>query len=94
MITSRLRNKEEIKEQMELAKYFTTKELVDVMVSSAEEKYCPEVKGNCKGHGCAMFVVDRPWTDPRYVEARCTFAGKRPICCFYGEPKDFDPEEF
>ena len=92
MITEKLRTKEEVKEQIEIAKYFTTKELVDYMVSCAEEKYCPEVKGNCKGHKCAMFVVDKPWTDPRYIEARCTFAGKRPLVCIDGETKDFDPE--
>ena len=94
MITDKVKTEASIKDDMELIKVFTTKEIVDAMVSLVEEKYCPAVKGNCKGHDCAMFVIDRPRNDPRYIEATCTFAGKRIVAWVYGEPKDFNPEEF
>lgn len=92
MITNKLATREHLKSDIELVKHFTTEELLDIIESSAQEKYCPHVKGNCKGHNCAMFVIDRPYADPRYIESRCTFAGTRALGWTYGEPKDFELE--
>ena len=89
MITDRTTPIEEFKFMDEINKTLTNKQIMDALVAQATGKYCPSVNGNCLGHGCAMFVVDRPRADARYLEARCTHAGKRPLAFHYGLPKDY-----
>lgn len=90
MITQKITPMEDIRIMADTAKLLTEKELYEIVERKAKEKFCPSIKANCMGHGCAMFVLDRPTLDHRYLEARCTHAGKRPLVFFYGESKDYE----
>ena len=93
MITQTITSKREFKFMDDVGKQLTQQELIDALVSESKAKYCPSVNGNCLGHKCAMFIVDRPCADQRYLEARCTHAGKRPLAFHYGLPKDYKEHE-
>ena len=85
--------KDEFESMKHVGEVLTNEKIIDGLVAQATDKYCPSVNGNCLGHKCTMFVVDRPRADRRYLEARCTHAGKRPLAFHYGLPKDFKDYE-
>ena len=93
MISEKLWTDEQYKNDLVLFSDWTTKEITSMMAAGVEAIYCPAVKGNCKGHGCTMFMIDRRRTDPRYIEALCTFAGTRTLMMIYAEPEDWNPED-
>lgn len=90
MIAPKAMTDAQVNEELATCKQFTSKELNSFIAAEAELKYCPSIKDKCLGHRCAMFVIDRPRTDWRFLEARCTYAGTRTIASIYGEPKDKD----
>lgn len=92
MITQRATPTDEISNMMKVCEKVTTKHQVVMLEEESKNKYCPVRNGNCIAHDCAMFVIDRPVADWRYIEARCTHAGKRPLSFMYGEPKDYTRE--
>lgn len=63
-------------------------EVCDALEEQAKMKYCPAVKGNCLGDGCAFFTVTRPCVDERIVKAICSYAGKRTIAEEHGTTTD------
>ncbi len=93
MISEKLWTDEMYKADMETFNDWTTKEITSMMAAGVEALYCPAVRDNCKGNGCAMFAIDRRRGDPRYIEALCTFAGTRTLMMIYAEPKDWNPED-
>lgn len=92
MITQRAMPNDEINIIRKTCEKVTTRHQIVMLEEEAKNKYCPARGGNCIAHDCAMFIIDRPVADWRYIEARCTHAGKRAISFMYGEPKDYSQE--
>lgn len=91
--TINAKTKKEIEEMMEHCKYLTVEQCRTAIEEIATEKYCPNIKDNCLGNGCAFFVIDRPNVDKHYLEGKCTFAGSRPLAGIYGTQSDIMDEE-
>ena len=89
MITERAMTNSDKENMYAVCGAITTEKEIEIIYEQAKEKWCPSVGSKCLGHECAFFVLDRPWTDKRYIEARCTHAGKRPLSFMYGETTDY-----
>lgn len=74
---------EESTEMRIKAKAMTIDEANSMLLKESTEKYCPENKSNCMGHGCAFFIITKPNITP-YRCAMCTYAGRRPLAGIYG----------